>query len=143
MFSWYWIVLQRYAKFDGRAHRAEYWSFELINAAIGLLFFLAINILVPGFSEHLKQSSLAIALKDASPLAILTLFVFAAYFLAILIPSLAVRFRRFHDIGRSGWWLLLGFVPFGHIVLLVFVILPGNQGPNEYGPDPKNEVVIA
>ncbi len=60
------------------------------------------------------------------------------YGLAMLIPSIAVGVRRMHDIDRSGWWLLIAFVPFiGVIVLLVFALLPGTAGDNRFGPDPK------
>jgi uncharacterized membrane protein YhaH (DUF805 family) len=58
--------------------------------------------------------------------------------LAILVPYLAVGARRLHDTGRSGWWLLIGLIPIiGAIVLLIFFVLEGTKGPNEYGPDPK------
>lgn len=60
------------------------------------------------------------------------------YSLAILIPSIAVGVRRLHDTDRSGWWLLIAFVPcIGGIVLLVFAIQEGTNGANEYGEDPK------
>lgn len=60
------------------------------------------------------------------------------YDLAVLIPSLAVAFRRLHDTGRSAWWLLIGLVPLvGAIVLIVFLATPGDTGDNQYGPDPK------
>ncbi len=60
------------------------------------------------------------------------------YALAVLIPSLAVEVRRLHDINRSGWWMLISLVPFiGTLVLLIFAITEGDQGPNQYGPDPK------
>ena len=60
------------------------------------------------------------------------------FLLAIFIPSLAVQVRRFHDQGRSGWFVLLNFIPFiGTLIVLVFMCLDGTDGPNEYGPDPK------
>jgi len=62
-----------------------------------------------------------------------------AYTLATFIPSLAVTVRRLHDINRSGWWLLIGLIPLGGLVLLIFVCLDSNPGPNEYGPNPKLE----
>ena len=56
----------------------------------------------------------------------------------MLLPSIAVAVRRLHDTDRSGWWILLGFIPIiGGIVLLVFYVLEGTQGPNRFGPDPK------
>ena len=60
------------------------------------------------------------------------------YSLAVLLPTLAVGARRLHDIGRSGWWLLIGIIPLiGWIVLIVFFATDGQRQPNAYGPDPK------
>ena len=57
--------------------------------------------------------------------------------LGLLIPSLAAGVRRLHDTDRSGWWLLIAFIPLvGAIVLLVFFVLEGNKGDNRFGPDP-------
>jgi uncharacterized membrane protein YhaH (DUF805 family) len=59
------------------------------------------------------------------------------YALAILVPSLAVQVRRFHDQDKSGWFILLGFIPaVGGLIVLVFMCLPGTPGSNQYGPDP-------
>ena len=71
----------------------------------------------------------------ASPLFIL----FIVFVLAMLVPSLAVQVRRFHDQDKSGWFVLLGLIPYiGGIVLIVFMCLEGTKGPNKFGPDPKN-----
>ncbi len=59
------------------------------------------------------------------------------YSLALLIPSIAVAIRRLHDVGKSGWWLLLGFVPLVGLVLLYFMVQDSQPGGNEYGPNPK------
>ena len=62
----------------------------------------------------------------------------AVYGLAVLIPSIAVTVRRLHDTGRTGWWILIGFIPvIGFIVLLVFMIFDSEEGSNQYGPNPK------
>ena len=62
------------------------------------------------------------------------------YYLAVLIPSLAVGVRRLHDTDRSGWWLLLSLIPvIGWIVLIIFFVLDSTPGENQYGPNPKNE----
>ena len=63
------------------------------------------------------------------------------YFLAILIPGIAVGVRRLHDIGRSGWWLLISLVPIiGAVVLLVFMVKDGQVSENQYGRNPKTEI---
>jgi uncharacterized membrane protein YhaH (DUF805 family) len=65
------------------------------------------------------------------------MFPFDAYALGSFVPSLAVGVRRLHDIGKSGWFTLLGFVPIANIVLLVWLAQDGQPGANEYGPNPK------
>jgi len=113
--NWYLAVLKNYVGFEGRAQRTEYWMFVLFNAiALFILYILAIAV-------H----------------ALIVLYIL--YALGVLLPSLAVGFRRLHDIDKSAWWLLIGLVPFiGGIVLLVFACLPGTPGPNRFGPDPKS-----
>jgi uncharacterized membrane protein YhaH (DUF805 family) len=63
-----------------------------------------------------------------------------------MVPYVAVAVRRLHDTDRSGWWLLLVFVPLGNIVLLIWFCLPSTWGPNRFGPMPDstpNEGVAA
>ena len=59
------------------------------------------------------------------------------YSLAVLLPSLAVGVRRLHDVGKSGWWLLIALTGIGIIYLFILSVTPGTTGDNEYGPDPK------
>jgi len=116
---WYLAVLKKYAVFTGRAQRKEYWMFFLFNIIIAIL--LGIIEVVIGISPDADESILA-----------------NIYSLAILLPSLAVSVRRLHDIGRSGWWILIGLIPLiGVIVLFVFAVQDGQTGPNQYGPNPK------
>lgn len=118
---WYFEVLGKYFEFGGRARRAEYWMYTLFTLLISL--FLALVDEVAGLNK---------ATGGLSPL-------YTLYGLAVFIPGLAVSVRRLHDIGKSGWWLLLVFVPLvGVIVLLMFHACEGDTGPNEYGPDPKS-----
>jgi len=120
--SWYIEVLKKYAVFSGRARRMEYWMFALFNFLVS--FGLA---LIDGFA--------GLANKDGiGPLS-------AIYSLAVLLPSLALGVRRLHDIGRSGWWLLIVLVPvIGVIVLFVFSVLPSEPGSNEYGDNPLDAI---
>ena len=108
------VVFERYAVFEGRAGRAEYWWFFLANFLIGLV----IQILA-GVSDALVILSVI-------------------YSLALLIPGLAVAVRRLHDTNKSGWWILIALVPLvGIIVLIVFLATDGDPGANQYGnPDP-------
>lgn len=120
---WYLEVMRKYAVFSGRARRKEYWMFQLINIVI---FTLLLAALIPPLIAH-TQSFL-----------ILFLCVFmCVYALATIIPGLAVSVRRLHDADLSGLWVLVGFVPAGGIVLLVFHVLDSTPGPNRYGPNPK------
>jgi len=111
MLDYYTGVLKNYAGFEGRARRAEYWQYTLMTV-IAAIVLLVIGVFIK------------------FPIVIV-------YYLAVLLPSLAVSVRRLHDTGKSGWWLLIAFVPFGGIVLLVFTCLDSTPGPNQYGPNPK------
>jgi len=120
--SWYVEALRKYAVFSGRARRKEYWFFFLFNVliAIGLAVIDAFS----GAADTVSGTGLLSGL----------------YSLAVLVPSLAVAVRRLHDIGRTGWWLLIGILPvIGSIVLLIFAVLDSQVGDNEYGPNPKGE----
>jgi uncharacterized membrane protein YhaH (DUF805 family) len=104
------VVLERYAQFEGRAGRAEYWWYVLAN----FLVFLVLAVLM-GVSD------------------IFTVLYFLAA-LALFIPSLAAAVRRLHDTSKSGWWLLTGFIPFvGWIILIVLLAAQPTPGANEYG----------
>jgi uncharacterized membrane protein YhaH (DUF805 family) len=112
--NFYLDVLKKYAVFDGRAGRQEFWMFVLFNAII-MIGLTVIETVVGG------------------PGILGTL-----YSLAVLVPSLAVGARRLHDTDRSGWWQLIGFVPLiGVIVLIVFFATAGQAGANQYGAPPK------
>lgn len=111
--EWYKVALQKYAVFDGRARRKEFWFFVLVN-------FLAL-IVLEGVDSVLG-----------------TYFLGFAYSLAVLIPSFVVSIRRLHDTGRSGWWLLVGLIPIiGQIVLIIFYVQDSQVGANQYGENPK------
>jgi uncharacterized membrane protein YhaH (DUF805 family) len=112
--DWYLKVLRNYTGFTGRARRTEFWMFALIN------FLVSLGIGVVGliFGGRLVLHTL--------------------YALAVLLPSLAVSVRRLHDTNRTGWWLLIGLIPFlGVIVLVIFAIQDSQPGNNQYGPNPK------
>lgn len=112
--EWYLKVLKNYVGFQGRARRKEYWMF--------LLFHLIICI------------ALALVEQITGINGVLT----GLYSLGILLPSLAVGFRRLHDTGRSGWWLLISLIPFvGSIILIVFSCQDSQENANKYGPNPK------
>ena len=114
--NWYLAVLKNYAGFSGRARRQEYWMYALFNILIVLVL-----------------EGIGLAARTYALLAIVGI-----YYLAVLIPSLAVLVRRLHDTNRSGAWFFISFVPLvGGIMLLIFLCTEGDRGPNQYGPDPK------
>ena len=120
--DWMLMPLRRYAEFSGRSQRKEYWMFFL---------FQIIVVVVLGIIE----GALGLTGMVAGAYGPLT----ALFWLAVLIPGIAVGIRRLHDTDRSGWWLLLAFVPIvGAIVLIVFFVTDGTRGPNRFGPDPKD-----
>lgn len=117
--EWFMKVLRQYADFDGRARRKEYWMFALFyivfSACASLLDEMSYS--EDGFQDHI----------------ITNLFV-----LGLFIPSLAVSVRRLHDIGKSGWYLLLWFLPVIGWLWVIFLHCQDSEaGPNHYGPNPK------
>lgn len=119
--SWFIMALKKYAIFDGRARRKEYWYFHLF------LYSILSVLLIIDFSLGL------VVVDDGTRFGILSLIVF----LATLLPSIAVSVRRLHDMGRSGWEYLIVFVPLvGPIILIVSFARRGNVGENRFGADP-------
>lgn len=120
---WKKVVFENYANFSGRARRSEYWYFTLGQVCLWLLFYAVLLFGVTGEDETTIM---------------ITMSVFGLLLLATLLPTLAVSVRRLHDLGKSGGWYFLIFVPFGSIVLLVWFFTDGERFPNKYGDDPKN-----
>ena len=116
------VVTKDYFNFKGRAQRKEYWSFILFNFIIGsVLGLLAIN------SQGADTEKLNIFEKISN-----------IYTLGVFIPSIAVWVRRIHDVGKSGWWLLLAFIPIlGAIYLIYLSVKDSEPGDNRFGPNPK------
>ncbi|MDG1461999.1 MAG: DUF805 domain-containing protein [Gammaproteobacteria bacterium] len=117
--DWYLLVLKKYMQFQGRSRRKEYWYFVLFNILIS--FALAFIDVFSG----LYDADTGVGLLSS------------LYSLALILPSIAVTVRRLHDSNRSGWWLLLCFIPvIGAIVLVVFLATAGDENDNEYGTNP-------
>lgn len=111
--NYYINAFKNYVNFKGRARRKEYWMFVLFNFIVA--FVLGI---IDGLIGITVLSTI--------------------YSLAVIIPSLALCFRRLHDIGKSGAWILIGLIPLvGEIILLVFFCTDSQAGENQYGPNPK------
>ena len=123
-----WMPLKRYIDFAGRSRRKEYWLFHLAIIVV----FVAVVILFGGSGVLFEPNA-----PETSITAVLV--VIAA--LALVIPSLAVQVRRFHDQNRSGWFVLIGLIPYiGSLIVFVFMLLPGTPGDNRFGPNPREKV---
>jgi uncharacterized membrane protein YhaH (DUF805 family) len=117
--SWFIAALKKYATFSGRACRSEYWYFFLFYLLISVVLTLMDGIL--GADTHQGGGLLS-----------------GLFALGTLLPAIGVGVRRLHDIGRSGWWLLIGLVPLlGGLVLLWFAVKDSDPGDNAYGTHPK------
>lgn len=108
------VITKRFADFQGRSQRAEYWWFFLFNILLQFVL-MAIVAIMPTIGG------------------ILALLVI----LALIIPGIAVTIRRFHDLDKSGWWILISFVPFLGVILLIYWFTQkGTSGENRFGADP-------
>lgn len=113
--NYYLLALKKYAEFSGRSRRAEYWFFVLIHTVI------MVSLSVVGLLIGDKMSILGLI-----------------YLLAVLVPTLALNVRRLHDIGKSGWMMLIVLIPLiGVIWFIVLMLTDSNTGDNKYGPNPK------
>ena len=104
----------KYATFEGRARRSEYWYFFFFSFIVTMVISVLVNALsLPSFISGLVS-------------------------LALLVPGLAVAWRRLHDIGKSGAWYFLGLIPIiGTIILLIWLCKDSDPGENQFGPNPK------
>ncbi|AMK24392.1 hypothetical protein K426_17300 [Sphingobium sp. TKS] len=124
--GWMILPLKRYAQFTGRASRKEFWMFQLVSVALVLLTVTIAAIDQNDFGE-------------SGLIGNLMLVVLVLGLLGLLIPQLAVQARRFHDQNRSGWFVLLNFIPYiGALIVLVMMVIDGTPGENRFGPNPKD-----
>lgn len=107
---WYTDVFRKYAVFEGRARRQEYWMFMLINLVIACA---------------LTAVETGVGIRPALS---------GVYSLVVLLPAMAASVRRLHDTGRSGWWLLIALIPVaGAIVLFIYLADESQPDRNAYG----------
>ncbi|MBP7704463.1 MAG: DUF805 domain-containing protein [Caulobacter sp.] len=119
--------LKKYADFQGRARRSEYWLFYLFQIIVYVILMVLIGV-TGGFNDP----------EGAGMFGSVFGILYILFALGLLVPNLAVTVRRLHDTDRSGWWIFISLVPFiGGIWLLVLTVLDGTPGTNKFGPDPK------
>jgi len=113
--DWYLLPWKKVADFEGRACRREYWIFQLVNLLMGSV----LGVMATGMAIFFAAAWIFVS--------------------AQLVPHFAVTVRRLHDIGRSGWWILIGLMPLiGWLILLVLCLSDSQLGTNRYGPNPKD-----
>ena len=118
--NYYLDVLKKYAEFTGRARRKEYWMFVLFNLIISIV----LGRIDALFGTMDYTTSIG--------------YIGGLYSLVVFIPGLAVAVRRMHDIGKSGWMLLVVFIPIAGIIWLIVLLATDSvPGENQYGPNPK------
>ena len=140
--NWFLKVLKNYTDFKGRSRRTEFWMFFLFNSIFLIVAGIIDNLLgitfdtIFGLPIKIHPEFTAIQISPSG-------YFYLIYALAILIPGLAVTVRRLHDVGKSGWMLLIGLIPLlGAIYLFVLLVTDSNLGPNQYGENPKGLVGI-
>ena len=161
-------IKSKYFCFEGRARRKEYWWFILINFIITMILFICwlaptfkmgFEAAASGNTDFDQQGAILTMLKNPF------MYIYILYYMAMLIPGIAVLVRRLHDIGKSGFWafFILGGSLLGNIasifqttnvglylglalaslviciISLVWMFTDSQYGPNKYGPNPKGE----
>ncbi len=115
---------EKYASFEGRAKRSEFWFFQLFIFLVYLGISFAAGILggiISNGNEKIIETMMIIPCFLAG--------------LALICPSVSVLVRRLHDTGRSGWWYWIQLIPYaGSIVIFIFTLLSSQEHDNEYGP---------
>ena len=111
--------IKKYATFEGRASRREYWMF--------VLFYWVVCIILGIFSFTLVK------ITDIDSISAVLSGIFA---LSMLLPTIAVGARRLHDVNKSGWYLLIALIPLGIFYILWLACVAGDAGENMYGPAP-------
>ena len=144
LFGAYILMFKNYANFSGRSRRSEYWLASLANFLLVLIASVIFGVVILGEIEEIidllefkDAFNIPIKFSDFGSLGIYAV-VMIVYALIMFIPSLSLQVRRLHDTGKSGWLLLLSFIPtLGAIIIFVFTVLDSTPGANKYGPNPK------
>lgn len=130
--EWMLLPYKRYADFSGRSSRMEFWMFALFLVIVTLALVSAAVIVSPGGIQ-----------RPAYRAGGLFMIALGLFWLGSLVPYIAVHVRRFHDQDRSGWFYLLGAIPYiGGAVILFFMVRSGTPGPNRFGDDPLDRGLI-
>ena len=119
------VLKNNYTNIEGRVSMKEFWTFALVN--FGIMF---ATLIVGGILASLLGSV-------GSIIAGILFLAYSLFSLAVIVPSICLSIRRLHDIDKSGWFLLLSFIPLiGGLVLLYLLVQRGTEGMNQYGNAP-------
>lgn len=129
---------RRYAEFSGRSNRSEYWWVALYQAIVSFVLWIPYSVVLGGYTASVAAATTAAEQQAAAQAFPAAALLFGAlggiWALAHLVPNLAVTVRRLHDTGRSGWFILLGLIPFvGGIILLVLTVIESKPEGGRYG----------
>ena len=130
----YTRMWKKYATFSGRASRGEYWWVVLVNG-VGSMVFM-VPLMMFGFDWGAVTSGYGTSMPF-TPVGVAIYIVMLVYGLAMLVPGLALLVRRLHDTAKSGAWFFISFVPFGGIVVIVFLAMATVPGRNQWD-DPNS-----
>jgi uncharacterized membrane protein YhaH (DUF805 family) len=125
--EWMFMPLKRYADFQGRSGRREFWMFALFIFLVVFVLQILTGVLAAGSMSVDPNTG---AVTGAAGFGLMGIIILLFY-LAILVPSIAVAVRRMHDQDKSGWFILIP------IYNLILYCMPGTPGPNRFGPDPQ------
>ena len=126
--KWFIKCLRQYADFSGRARRKEYWIFKVFLYLVFLVIVIFCALIASLLS---KDNQDVISILISIPIIVYLFFV---------IPLLAVSVRRMHDVGMSGWFLLINLVPsIGSLVFFIFTLFDSQYYENKWGPNPKEK----
>lgn len=127
---WMVVPYRRYFEFSGRSRRREYWGFFAFTWIVTIVLDALFGTSTYHYVSRALMAGTVISNVDNLPGSL--------FALANLIPGTAVAVRRLHDVNKTGWWLILLFVPIlGWSALFVMLCFNGTRGTNDYGPDPK------
>lgn len=131
LFSYFRRALaERYTDFRRRARRKEYWGFVLFT----FIGFVIVGAIASGVEA-------ALGTFDTGDVPYVLMILLGIYWLAVIVPSIAVTVRRLHDIGLSGWFFLLQFIPYvGGLIIFVMMLMPSQKNPNKWGDIPAGAV---
>ena len=112
------VFIENYCNFNGRARRSEFWYWYLFTLIIEITLSILLQVLPKNLS-------------------LVFMIIFTILNLAILSPTVGVQIRRLHDTGKSGWFLILFFIPIVGWIILIIMFCQDSDATNEYGPSPK------